>query len=179
MQLSVDKLLKEPGGALSRVFRPKPSELEFEGIEFTKKPIRVTVDLQNAGSEIVGNLQVACELSIECARCVERSGFIVAAVRQIEYLQNPTPEALEAELDGWFVSQYDGETIVLDEDVRQMLMLALPMKFLCREDCRGICPACGANWNTGSCGCPRPKAGVSPENPFRTAFDQLKQKKKT
>ena len=177
MQLAVEKLLKEPGSSISRVFRPKPDELNFEGVEFSKRPIRVSVELQNTGGGIVGNLDVQCELSIECGRCVERCGYAVSAVRNIEYLVNPTPEALHAEMKGWFVSQFDGETIVFDEDVRQMLLLAIPIRFLCREDCRGLCPRCGANLNSGACGCPQPGAPAV-ENPFRAAFNDLIRKKK-
>lgn len=178
MQLTVTKLLKEPGSSVDKVFRPKPEELNFEGIEFAKKPIRVSVDLQSVDTEIIGTLQVDCELAMECGRCVERSSLAVSATRQIEYLVNPKPEQLEAEMDGWFVSQYNGETIVFDEDVRQMLMLALPMKFLCDEDCRGLCLKCGANLNRGACGCPVKVEKKPVENPFRSAFDNLKKKKK-
>jgi uncharacterized protein len=39
--------------------------------------------------------------------------------------------------------------------VAEQVHLALPMKSLCREDCRGLCPECGANLNLGSCGCRR------------------------
>lgn len=180
MQIAVEKLLKDPGGALNRVFRPKPDELVVEGIEFSKKPIRVEIDLQNAGGVIIGKLQVACELAFECARCLERFGYGMQAVRQIEYVVNPTPEKLEAELDGWFVSQYDGETVVLDEDVRQMLILAIPMKLVCKEDCRGLCPKCGANLNDGACKCAKrsEKTPTNKDNPFRSAFNDLIRKKK-
>lgn len=180
MQLAVDKALKEPGSSISRVFRPKPAELAFEGIEFSKKPVQVAVELQNVGGGIIGSVDVNCELTFECARCVERSYFRVLASRQIHYLVNPTADALAAELDGWFVSQYDGQTIVFDDDVRQMLLLALPMQLVCREECRGLCPRCGANLNNGPCACPQPttRGPVSPDNPFQAAFDNLRRKKK-
>lgn len=177
MRIAVDKLLKEPGATLSRVFRPKAEELAYEGLEFTNSPIRVTVELQNAGNTIIGRLQVECEFALECSRCVERCGFGVVASRQIEYLQNPTPEALEAELDGWFVTQFDGETVELDEDVRQMLILAMPMKFVCSEDCRGLCLRCGKNLNTGACSCPPSSGGTAVDNPFRSALNDLFRKK--
>ncbi|HUP28016.1 MAG TPA: DUF177 domain-containing protein, partial [Chloroflexia bacterium] len=41
----------------------------------------------------------------------------------------------------------------LSEPVRQAILVALPMKPLCREDCKGLCPNCGANWNDGLCDC--------------------------
>jgi uncharacterized protein len=43
--------------------------------------------------------------------------------------------------------QSDQETIVLDDEVRQSILLAIPLKALCREDCRGLCPECGADLN--------------------------------
>ncbi|MBP1654290.1 MAG: hypothetical protein H6Q28_846, partial [Bacteroidetes bacterium] len=43
--------------------------------------------------------------------------------------------------------------IDLAEDVRQTLMLSVPLKLLCAEDCRGLCPTCGANRNTAGCDC--------------------------
>lgn len=182
MQLAVAKLLKDPESRVNRVFHPKPEELSFEGIDFTSKQVRVSVELQKIDAGIFGNLQVDCELSLECGRCVERSGYIVSAVRQVEYVVNPTPEVLQSELNGWFVSQYDGETVVLDEDVRQMLILAMPTLFLCREDCRGLCVHCGANLNAGPCECPKtakaPLKSVSADSPFQAAFDKLKKRKK-
>ena len=178
MQIAVENLLKDPGGALNRVFRPKPDELVVEGIEFSKKPIRVEIELQNAAGVIIGNLQVACELTFECARCVERFAYGMQAARQIEYVVNPAPEKLEAESAGWFVSPYDGEAIVLDEDVRQMLILEIPMKLICREDCRGLCPKCGANLNDGACACAKRSDRPPTDNPFRSAFNDLIRKKK-
>ncbi|OGH56869.1 MAG: hypothetical protein A3G34_06830 [Candidatus Lindowbacteria bacterium RIFCSPLOWO2_12_FULL_62_27] len=171
-------MLREPGGSLTRQFTPRAAELAFEGIEFTSKPIRVSVDLQNVGEDIVGDLRVSCELSIECGRCVERCSYAVEADRQIEYLTNPTAEAMEAEMDGWFVSQYDGERVVLDDDVWQMLLLALPMRFLCREDCRGLCPRCGANLNRRPCGCPPLDTSRTQDHPLRSALNDILRKKK-
>lgn len=47
------------------------------------------------------------------------------------------------------------DTIDLSEVIRQHLLLALPIAPRCREDCRGLCPACGADLNAAPCGCPR------------------------
>lgn len=178
MQIIVDQSLKEVGGHVSRVFRPAPDELTFEEVEFGKKPIRVEVDLQNSGDRLIGAITVQCELRLECSRCVERAGFAVEADREIQYVQNPTPDMLKSELGGWFVSAYDGERVVIDEDVRQMLLLAVPMRFLCREDCKGLCSRCGANLNAGSCACPVAVESRAKGSPFQAAFEELKRKKK-
>ena len=51
------------------------------------------------------------------------------------------------------VSYYLGDRIDLGEVVREHVALQLPMKPVCRDDCRGLCPQCGANWNEGTCDC--------------------------
>jgi uncharacterized protein len=48
----------------------------------------------------------------------------------------------------------ENQEIDLSEAVRQYMLLALPMKPLCREECAGLCPSCGHNLNLGPCGCP-------------------------
>ncbi len=49
----------------------------------------------------------------------------------------------------------EGDTVDLNEMVNDLILLSLPMRMLCREDCRGLCPVCGADLNQGSCGCRR------------------------
>lgn len=56
---------------------------------------------------------------------------------------------------------YTGEEIVLDGMLREHLILNAPMQPLCREDCQGLCPVCGQDWNERRCGC-REEAKASP-----------------
>ena len=51
------------------------------------------------------------------------------------------------------VSFYKDDTIDLGELMRDEFYLALPMKPLCRPDCKGLCPMCGVNWNRETCTC--------------------------
>ena len=48
---------------------------------------------------------------------------------------------------------YEGGGIELEDVLREQILLALPMQRICREDCKGICPACGQNRNQGPCNC--------------------------
>jgi uncharacterized protein len=59
-------------------------------------------------------------------------------------------EVQEDDLD---TSYYRDDRIDLNELLREQCYLALPMKPLCRDDCKGLCPQCGMNWNTGTCTC--------------------------
>ena len=51
------------------------------------------------------------------------------------------------------IAYYYGEEIDTDEVVREQLLLAVPMQQVCREDCKGLCPHCGKNLNSGPCDC--------------------------
>ena len=64
-----------------------------------------------------------------------------------------TEEESAIEEDDLETSYYRDEVIDLDELMREQFYLALPMKPLCREDCRGLCPQCGVNLNSGTCDC--------------------------
>ena len=57
-------------------------------------------------------------------------------------------ELTEEELS---VSVFDGQALDVDEIVKEQILLAVPTRMLCREDCKGICPECGADRNTGEC----------------------------
>lgn len=59
---------------------------------------------------------------------------------------------------------YTGDLLSLDKMVYDAIVLSLPHQLLCREDCKGICPACGQNLNNGSCGCEPRDADET--NPF-------------
>ena len=80
-----------------------------------------------------------------CSRCltpvtVERNGILSETYGSEEDL----PEGVEP---------YMGEYIDLTEAVRDTLILSEPMQVLCRPDCKGLCPQCGADLNQGDCGC--------------------------
>ena len=83
----------------------------------------------------------------------------------------PVQKPLKAELKGEFVRGGDdgdkypleGHEIDLAAAVEEALLLDLPMRFLCREDCKGLCPVCGKDLNTELCTCPK---GGKAGNPF-------------
>jgi uncharacterized protein len=54
------------------------------------------------------------------------------------------------------IGYYQGEGLLLEDAVREQVLLALPLKLICREDCKGLCPQCGKNLNEGACSCAAP-----------------------
>ena len=51
---------------------------------------------------------------------------------------------------------YEASGLPLEDAVREQLLLWLPMRGLCRDDCKGVCPQCGVNWNVAECDCAEP-----------------------
>jgi uncharacterized protein len=99
---------------------------------------------------------VVSELELPCSRCLEPLRLPVAAQFDLRYL--PVSKAAaeserEVEEDDLETSYYRDDEIDLTELLREQFYLALPMKPLCREDCQGLCPQCGTNLNTETCGC--------------------------
>lgn len=120
----------------------------------------VTADLRltstGAGIMVEGKLQV--KVRLRCSRCLEEfTRVLEIPLRELyrEEGQATFPATKEEQAHEEGVTTFTGETIDLTEMVRDTLLTALPMKALCREDCRGLCPRCGKNLNQGECSCPK------------------------
>jgi len=103
---------------------------------------------------LVGTIETTLELA--CGRCLEPFPLPVAVGFDLRYLphtENRGEDEREVEEDDLSTAFYQGESIDLGDLVREQLYLTLPMKPLCRADCRGLCPECGANLNATACGC--------------------------
>lgn len=121
---------------------------------------------------IIGDFSVRVKLA--CARCLEPIAAEVA--KKFELLYRPqgsdagreelSVTAAEAE-----VGYYQGEGLLLEDVLREQVLLALPLKAICREDCRGLCPHCGKNLNVESCTCAEPV-----EDPRWSALKDLREK---
>ena len=68
------------------------------------------------------------------------------------------------------VAYYGGDQLDLGEMVREQFFLTVPLKRLCRDACRGLCPTCGANRNQVRCECP-PEAAASPFGSLRSLLE--------
>lgn len=106
---------------------------------------------------IVGNF--AAKFELLCARCLEPITRDVA--NKFELLYRPlgadagkeelSVTAAEAE-----IGYYKGEGLLLEDLLREQVLLALPLRAICRDDCKGLCPHCGKNLNLEQCNCAEP-----------------------
>ena len=120
------------------------------------RPIRAELRVEKNGEQVSirGRLVAAAEL--ECVRCLKRFELPLQPVFEIYAERSGSArrphEEDELERDGYMLF-HDGRRLDLGEAAREVLLLEIPVAPHCREDCRGLCPRCGADLNQGPCGC--------------------------
>lgn len=131
-------------------------ELDVTGFE---QPLHVTVEItRTAGTAYLkGTVETAVRL--QCARCLElflwrlTSDFVlvVKQLREGEVLRESGQDDDEA--TSMLMLPWGENEVDIAPYVRDAVILTLPMKPVCREDCSGLCPVCGKNISAGPCGC--------------------------
>ena len=112
----------------------------------------VEATIEKSGTQVYLGAEVLAKASFDCDRCLLpfvsplRSSYRMYYVTDGGAEGNIDPSELQVMPPGFSV-------IDLQEDVRQTVMLSVPLKRLCTEKCKGLCPHCGTNWNVGSCNC--------------------------
>ena len=147
------------------------SELEDEGLRiddvealgavFNDPAWRLTsvaLEVQPDEDEVLVHGRLTATLPQTCSRCLEAYTARVDAPVEVRLVPKPAgADSVELGADDLDVDFYDNDELDVTRVVANEVTLALPMKPLCREDCRGLCPACGANRNVAPCTCaPRP-----------------------
>lgn len=134
-----------------------PGTLDFHSAEFRQvEPleVRATAELAEGQIRIYGNLHTRVELV--CARCLD--SVVEEISRDFDLSYRPMNsiahnEELQLDSDETEVAFYEGDGLFLADVLAEQLNLAIPMKVICRSDCRGLCPHCGANLNNEECRC--------------------------
>jgi uncharacterized protein len=135
--------------------------LDYQGAEFRQvAPLKVDAVAELAGSEIrvrghLGTLLEAC-----CDRCL--GPVPIPVERDFDLYYRPLQaiareEEIEIPADELGVGFFSGDGIELADVVREQVILSVPMKVVCRDDCQGLCPVCGANRNVVKCHCVPPQ----------------------
>jgi uncharacterized protein len=174
-------------------------ELELHPIEFSEKFAPGTLDLgpdysqvtpvESSGRadlveehhgkhKVIQDIRIkgrlATRLETNCARCLEPLTQDVK--REFDLLYRPQGadagrdeiSVTDAEAE---IGYYVGNGILLDDVVREQILLAVPLKVTCREDCKGLCPHCGKNLNQETCSC-----AIAEEEPRWAALKEIRSK---
>jgi len=143
----------------------KVSEIPEEGLEIDERvalnidrgevPAHIRLSLEKKDREVLVKGSVESELVLTCGRCLqefrkEASVPVDLVYEPLEDLKDEIRELGAEELETVF---YKGDELDIDALAAEQLILNIPMKPLCGEACKGICPNCGADLNKESCGC--------------------------
>jgi len=134
-----------------------PGMLDFHGSEFQQVgPLRVEVSVRLEGDEIQFSGHMRGRVALPCARCLEPVEHEVE--RALDLCYRPiggAEEDTEVRLadDDLAIGFYRGDGLFLADMLGEQINLAVPVKLVCREECKGLCSVCGVNRNQDSCRC--------------------------
>ena len=150
---------RQPVNDFARTFTPE--EVAGDGDAYRiVAPVDLAFEIHKDKDKfrLVGT--VTTELELACSRCLEPFKLPVDREFDLRYLpagagepESDDDAETEVEEDDVSITFYRDEQIDLNELLREQFYLALPMKPLCFDDCKGICPQCGTNRNTAPCDC--------------------------
>jgi len=147
MRIDLTKILDNPGESLGFECDLEPEDLQFEQIKsYKQKPHANGVIRNTAGViELTGELEAP--MVCICDRCTAEYD-LDKKVRLEATLSED-----ESDLEDPEIFPIEENGVDVDDIVRTLFVLSLEPKFLCSEDCKGLCPSCGKNLNEGPCGC--------------------------
>jgi len=96
--------------------------------------------------------RIEADFSAECARCGNVNRQIIETSGQ-KYIADKSESEEKDDGENFYITESDG-IIDLNDFIVEFIGIAVPFKYLCSEDCRGLCPKCGKNLNEGVCSCP-------------------------
>ena len=116
--------------------------------------VRATAEMVEGQIRVFGELHTRVEMA--CARCLEP--VVEEVTRDFDLYYRPMQsitreEEFRLKLDDTEIAFFEGDGLFLTDVLAEQVLLAIPMKMICRSDCKGLCPHCGANLNSDDCRC--------------------------
>lgn len=139
-------------------FTVAPSDIQLDP-NFTT-PVEVAVQLEKSARQVYVRSRIATSGSFQCDRCLSQFQQDISCQYGVVYIYDEE-DAGKYPPEEVRIVQQDLPVIDLSGDVREMIILSIPLKLLCREECRGLCPTCGTDLNSGKCNC-RPETSNRP-----------------
>ena len=146
MRIEIDSL-DSSSGAFTHVYRDNELDLDDERVRLLEPP-DISGQVKRKGDGVILNGRLVAKVEVDCDRCLQSvevpvsSEFTVQYVTEADYGLPHAAELGEADLG---LSVFDGDSIDVDELVREQVLLAVPTRALCGEDCKGFCSVCGAD----------------------------------
>jgi uncharacterized protein len=159
MRIDVRELENGPLRVEGELLPDQLSLRPSEGRVLENPLVQVVAERHGRQVRLRGSLKVSLELG--CARCLDAVRMQLSPEFDLFYQSNSgsnlSGEIALTEMDTE-IGFFNGHFIDVVDIAREQILLALPMKPMCREDCKGLCPHCGGNRNVRDCGCQESEA---------------------
>ncbi len=150
MKINVSDLAEKIGQEIGFSFTVSSEDIEFNFDEWKLNgPIMIKGTAINTGTCFRLQGEINCSLKCICDRCLD--DFITTG--NYSFTEEYTKDELLAKTEN--MNYFSGDIINIGDLVRDTIILAQPVKYLCRPNCKGLCSVCGANLNKTECGCNR------------------------
>lgn len=153
MQINLARLKLQPRGSESFHLEEQGHNKILEDLEGKfLRSIVVDLDVDNNDRLFLGHGRVKTLLQLPCSRCLEDINYPIDTDFELTMEHSSKAHNYSEDEDTII---FDGDIVDLDLAVHAAIFMAIPIMPLCSESCRGICPVCGVNKNTGDCTCSR------------------------
>ena len=146
LRINISKLSE---GTHHHSLKATPEEVGLDS-RFTKE-LQIEATLQKTSRQLYMQVKIKSGGVFTCDRCLEEFQQDISSGYGVMFVSEQ--EAVEGDGEEVQVLSADSTHVDLADDVRQFVILGLPQKMLCREECAGLCPTCGSNLNLGKCEC--------------------------
>lgn len=154
MRIEIDKL-EQTEGRFAHAYGSEELALDDDRARLIEPP-RVSGTVSRDGNQLFLRGRLSAVAQVDCDRCLKPVDLPVNMKFNLRYVtaeEYASIHAAELEDEDLALSVFDGEAIDVDEVAREQVLLEVPLRTLCREDCKGFCPECGVDRNRKDCSC--------------------------
>lgn len=149
MIINLSEVLKDYGGKIQISGDVSMEDVAFLGETFSfDAPLHIEGSITNNTKSLELQAEVTGSTGVHCARCTKP--MTVPVEFSLREILVQDEQAVSDDVD---VIVFSGYSLDITEIVINNFLMQVPGKYLCREDCKGLCPKCGADRNAGDCGC--------------------------
>lgn len=128
------------------------------------EPLQLDFTVEKGFGHVRVHGRVATRVRLSCCRCLADYETNLVSTFTIFYSKKtemPVEEDVALSEEDLVSAPYEGDYIDFTSEIEEQVLLEIPFKPLCSEDCKGICAKCGADLNAGDCGCDRSGSGFA------------------
>ncbi len=149
MFLDLHEIIEVPGASLPFQCELDRDRLSFPALVRFNKAVEAEGRVTNTAGILELDAVVSADMTVSCDRCTTE--FVKLLTVPVRATLKADPEGAEEDYEDLF--PLDGDGVDVSGVIETCFILQMDQKWLCREDCKGLCPTCGKNLNDGPCGC--------------------------